>query len=558
MDCWACRQTRPTNTKTRKVIKVAGLVPTDLPIDQLESNERKLVLRLLNQLNDSWLVIPRFDIRGKRRTYELDVLLINQNYGLIGIEVKGGKVEVISGAWHQNAEILSVSPPRQAQNAAYELRNILRLRSPKLLKYVHVDYAVALPGVNELNNVLPPDVERGRLILNSDMQDLDDVVYALMTNDHKNRPLSEDQINEILFFLRPDSNFKWNVSSKLRLNNERMQRLAFESLQPLLTLDQNTNIFVTGSAGTGKSFLATLWAERAFERGERTLLTCYNEPMGHFLAGDVTDSADLVAGPFQKTLFELADIRDFQIPEDADQNWWDTAPFAAFMESADNVLNKFDTIIVDEAQDFSPKWLPILKTLFKENGPKKLFMLADPSQDLYHRGLTVPAVSNVVRFDLTINCRNTKKIAELTKEFSDAKTHARSPEGNEIKLIRASANQHVVESLESELDRLIISNSIEPSEIMILTGHRELRDYIKEKVPGGFECSTWEESASGQIVCETIQRCKGLERTVVVLATTDNRIADTLLYVGLSRANSELIVMGPPGLLKRIENFRKT
>ena len=258
------------------------------------NNEKKLVLRLLNQLNDSWLVIPRFDIRGKRRTYELDVLLINQNYGLIGIEVKGGKVEIISGAWHQNAEMLSVSPPRQAQNAAYELRNILRLRSPKLLEYVHVDYAVALPGVNELNNVLPPDVERGRLILNSDMQDLDDVVYALMANDYKNKPLSEDQINEILYFLRPDSNFKWNVSSKLRLNNERMQRLAFESLKPLLTLDQNTNIFVTGSAGTGKSFLATLWAERAFERGERTLLTCYNEPMGYFLAENVTNSADLV------------------------------------------------------------------------------------------------------------------------------------------------------------------------------------------------------------------------------------------------------------------------
>ena len=92
---------------------------------------------------------------------------------------------------------------------------------------------------------------------------------------------------------------------------------------------------------------------------------------------------------------------------------------------------------------------------------------------------------------------------------------------------------------------------------MILTGHRELRDYIKEKVPGGFECSAWEESTSGQIVCETIQRCKGLERTVVILATTDNRIADILLYVGLSRANSELIVMGPPGLLKRIENFRR-
>ena len=53
-------------------------------------------LKLLNQLKDSWLVIPRFDLRGERRTYELDVLLINENYGLIGIEVKGGKIEINS------------------------------------------------------------------------------------------------------------------------------------------------------------------------------------------------------------------------------------------------------------------------------------------------------------------------------------------------------------------------------------------------------------------------------------------------------------------------------
>lgn len=537
---------------------MAGLVPVDLPIDQLENNEKKLVLRLLNQLSDTWLVIPRFDIRGHRRAYELDVLLINENYGLIGIEVKGGKVEVASGAWYQNGEILSVSPPRQAHNAAYELRNILRLRSPQLFRHLHVDYAVALPGVNELNNVLPPDVERGRLILNSDMQNLDDAIYSLMANDYKNRPLSEAQINEILYFLRPDSNFKWNIAAKLQLNNKRMERLALESLQPLLSLDQNKDIYITGSAGTGKSFLATLWAERALERGEHTLLTCYNEPMGNFLANRVTNSPDLIAGPFQKTLFKLADIQDFQVPEDADQEWWDSAPFSAFSQRAGNLLKKFDTIIVDEAQDFSPTWLPILKSLFRESGPNKLFMFADPAQDLYNRGLPIPTASQVVRLDLSINCRNTKRIAALTQQFSNANTHERSPEGYETKLIRASAKQHVITSLERELDRLIINNSIEPNEIMILTGHRELRDYIKAEAPGGFECSSWEESTSGQIVCETIQRCKGLERTVVIVATIDNRIADTLLYIGLSRANSELIVMGPPGLLNRIENFRRT
>ena len=238
---------------------MAILIPTDLSLDGLEKNERKFVKKILNQLTDSWLVIPRFDIRGARRTYELDVLLINESYGLIGVEVKGGKIEVKSGEWYQNKEAMPVSPPRQAQNAAYELRDILKLRARPLFDHFYIDYAVALPGVNDLDDVLPADIERERLILDGDMENLDDAIYRLMTLTPKNRPLSSEQVREILFFLRPDSNFRWNKARKLSLNKERLRKITLDEVSPLLSLDQNRNIFVTGGAGTGKSLLATLW-----------------------------------------------------------------------------------------------------------------------------------------------------------------------------------------------------------------------------------------------------------------------------------------------------------
>ena len=60
-----------------------------------------------------------------------------------------------------------------------------------------------------------------------------------------------------------------------------------------------------GPAGSGKTRLATAWAERAMDRGERTFLTCFNEPMAEVLAEAVPEHDLLSVGPVQKTLLAL-------------------------------------------------------------------------------------------------------------------------------------------------------------------------------------------------------------------------------------------------------------
>ena len=57
-----------------------------------------------------------------------------------------------------------------------------------------------------------------------------------------------------------------------------------------------------------------------------------------------------------------------------------------------------------------------------------------------------------------------------------------------------------------------------------------------------------------EVLFESIRRFKGMEREVVVLVElpTEGDRLDELLYVGLTRATTELVVIAPPGLVARL------
>jgi hypothetical protein len=53
----------------------------------------------------------------------------------------------------------------------------------------------------------------------------------------------------------------------------------------------------------------------------------------------------------------------------------------------------------------------------------------------------------------------------------------------------------------------------------------------------------WEQRGSG-VLCENVHRAKGLESDSVILVANE-AVDDALLYVGVSRAVSELVVVAP-------------
>jgi DNA helicase IV len=98
----------------------------------------------------------------------------------------------------------------------------------------------------------------------------------------------------------------------------------------------------------------------------------------------------------------------------------------------------------------------------------------------------------------------------------------------------------------------VTNELVDPANILVVTGHTSIRDQIRNEAPGGFVCDRWEERFDGNIVCETIHRIKGLERDAVILVTSQADLPDNLLYVGMSRAISKLMIVGPPALRGRL------
>ncbi len=75
---------------------------------------------------------------------------------------------------------------------------------------------------------------------------------------------------------------------------------------------------------------------------------------------------------------------------------------------------------------------------------------------------------------------------------------------------------------------------------------------VRDALRAELDLVAWEDRGIGQIACENVHRIKGLEADCVLLASPAADVADALLYVGISRAVSQLVLIGPAALAARI------
>lgn len=531
------------------------IVPEDFALGSLANEaERRVVEAFRDGLSDAWLILPDVSVLGTPQEHQLDIVVVHPDLGVADIEVKGHQVTVSGGQWVHRGRPMTPQPPAQAKGNAYALRTLLRDELPHLRK-LHVHYGVALPNTTAISGDLGTGFDRRQVITDADLDDPTDALEQLMTVRATSQVFTASDAAAVVALLRPDADFTFDPSARMRRARSRLDELCASQTRTLELLDVNRRVVALGAAGTGKTRLAVRWAQRALGRGERVLLTCYNEPLADRMTARMVEDDDLSVGPFLRLALAMDGMKPLTVPPDADHAWWTITAVGHLQAHWHLVTERFDTVVVDEAQDFSPAWLAMLDALLDPEGARRTLLVADPSQELYARGFSVPAVDDGwTRAELVVNCRNARQIGSLLRrKLNGAPAPSVAPEAVDLRFVDVGAGTDepldhttIAGAVQAEIDRLLLEER-DPSQIMVLTFSSKLRDHLGDAVA----LHRYEDREHG-IIGENIHRAKGLEADTVILVTDCTDVPRDLLYVGVSRAVSELIVVGPRGFGDRL------
>ena len=214
---------------------------------------------------------------------------------------------------------------------------------------------------------------------------------------------------------------------------------------------------------------------------------------------------------------------------------------------------KFETIVIDERQDFNDEWMEIIeKLLVDENS--KILCVADQNQDLYDRGFFMPeGGSPWALAELRINCRNTREIASFVQRFGGGMSASASLEGDPVKFVAANSEDELVNAVLAEIRRIQLALGQNVSELVVITGTSAERDLFYDIDSSEIKFSKWENRGESSVACETVKRAKGIEAGHVIFATLNQEIEKNEIYVGASRARTSLVFIGPNELVESIK-----
>jgi hypothetical protein len=530
---------------------MAQLFPENFNLATLPYSEQRAVSALLQDLDDTWIVLPNIPITLDGADREIDCVLVSFDHGVFIAETKGGVMKITEGVWHSNEHEIK-DPSVQVVAAKHAL--IRRLNKMRVdLNSVFIQHIVLLPDIIDFpEEGAGPGCPREIVFTKTDLENPE---QKLSTLRRENEPISAEHIKKLLTALRPDVT-EIQLSGKYFTGvSHRLNRTTQNTLSSLLPLDVNRNLYTYGAAGTGKTYLSTSWAKRALKRNERTLVVCYNKFLGFEIQQQLTQfvedeelATDFLAGSFHAIMNKVLGDKAPQVPDNAPQEWWDTAHAQALIENAPTLDGTFDTIIIDEMQDFFPLWLTALQALQVSQANARFFVSGDNQQAIYAEPW-IPT-SEYMRIPLTNNLRNSQTIARLVSQSGGVVASSLAPQGPQIEIIRVGGAKERRKAVAAAIKRVHEELQVPLSQILVLAPHRaDVADLTSQSV-GDYTLATWWDRSEDTVVCGTIQGTKGLERAAVILTCMDEELDSTLFYIGASRAVTSLTIIGRESFLE--------
>lgn len=538
-------------------------MPILLPDDPRPANatERQILDALVDQLGDHDLIAVGQRVTDAEKDHEIDFVVAIEGAGIICLEVKGGEVWHDGHTWRQRnrstGRVKAIDPVSQVRQARYALRAFIEGDPNWTQARPRWNHMVVLP-----KSVVPQDFAlaecpRWMVIDRDEIDRLAEKLRHIALTQKTHLPLLSDiAIDQFRTALNGRGLPQRDVVARA-LDNEDAADLLNQQQAVILGAIQLLNrVEVRGGAGSGKTFLAVEQARRLARQGQRVALICYSHGLASYLKR-ITGTWSRRAQPAYVGEFHALGIQ-WGAPEGPDENERnrETSQFfehdlpAQMEQLAANLTagNKFDSIVIDEAQDFADSWWgPILAAL-RDPEAGGLYVFSDEGQRVFDRQGT-PGVP-LVPLILDQNIRNTRQIANAFQPLVDHPMRFLGGDGPEVRFVACSTDEAMGVG-DDEVERLL-EQGWRPEDVALLTtGSRHPEQVARqEEGTGAYWDSFWD---AGQVFYGHVLGFKGLERRAIVLVVNDryalNRARERL-YVGLSRARDQLVVCGDPDAIR--------
>ena len=583
---------------------MAIMIPARVP-DKTPNSEKIVFDRIrLDPETKNWIVLHSVGLaKTNRGAYgEIDFVILIPGKGLVCLEIKGGLVRCENGVWtttnqktNQTYELKN-SPYMQAREGMFSLRAAIERKFGRLdpASLCPCSYAVVFPAVES-----PPQSPGEEVWESIDIRDLRHPISTKiiqningarkkLTIPLKSEAVSQKTISAIRQYLRADFDRLITRSSTVRQSEERLLVLTEAQYNYLDIADLNDRILIEGAAGTGKTVLAIEHARREAANSKKVLLICFNRVLARWLNSQFTDK--------EKELIQVASFYSLVRKIISESHYQGEFSTACESENDGNIYSQLyplygelaltdsgaiaDSLIIDEARDLiNEDNLPVINLLLNGGmaGGRWAIFGDFTHQAIYaesHGKLDSDSIRAMLNeysglytnIPLRVNCRNTRQIGEetaLLSGFDSLPYRLDHAEGLPVDYRYWKTKEEELQQLESSLLKLL-NEGIIPEDIVVLCPAR----YENSSASMLGNVNRIQVSDLGDIsgepgsciIFSTIHSFKGMESPVIILcgiSSIDGDEERALLYVGMSRARSHLIIVASEKLKKALPELTR-
>lgn len=502
------------------------------------------------------------------RDRELDFLVIHPELGLVIVEVKGRGVEPKGERWIRRLsdgreETLDESPGEQLRAQQYAL--LKHLHSSGLGFVPQVTRVLALPVLPLAEDAsLGPDLPACRVLTGAKLQHpllaLREAVTGGLNWDgwkqsdqgrqHAIRP---DVMRGLVEALTPRLLPTPTLAELCAAEGQVQDQAAQVLLNHLAQNFSRGRFHVSGGPGSGKSLLARQVARLWAAEGRQVLVVAFNKALTYATQGMLEDLES--AG--RANVFTYHDLavtllsaaEQLPVCEEESTFFNELLPqgLNRLLEAPDQLAQRWDALIVDEAQDLDPAWVSPLLSLLRDPQCDPVLLLEDSAQSLYR--VAQHSMGQPWRLDLSLRQHPAiRRAACLAFPACGWEPPKEVPDDGALCMLRSGP-----ESWKRDLADLLnglAAEGFQPHQVLILAPHKPETMGLKDgQRVGPWSLNAvrdwWEGERAEQVRIGTVYAFKGLEADVVIYLAPAYKHVDgaRLAYTAYSRARHRLIVL---------------